>query len=107
MCNKHVQGVGVDAKTRCKHYSSKRDIIAIKVRCCQTYYSCHRCHQELTDHTPILWGKHEHQQKAILCGNCQQELTIADYLNFESVCPYCQATFNEGCKFHYHLYFEM
>ena len=101
-----LQGVEVDSKTRCLHYHTERDIIAIKFKCCQTYYPCHLCHEETGGHEPILWPKEEWNTKAILCGECKSELTISEYMKCQSVCPYCEASFNPGCQNHYHLYFE-
>src|SRR5712664_59058 len=39
-----VRGVEVDAQTRCVHYRSTVDIVAIKMRCCGVYYACKDCH---------------------------------------------------------------
>ncbi|WP_227937731.1 CHY zinc finger protein [Alkalihalobacillus deserti] len=101
-----VKGIKVDEQTRCAHYHTDKDIIAIKYKCCNTYYPCHRCHEELADHEPIIWKKEEREEKAILCGACQTELTIHTYVSSGSRCPVCESSFNEGCKNHYHLYFE-
>ncbi|MFI8687791.1 CHY zinc finger protein [Rossellomorea sp. NPDC077527] len=101
-----VSGVEVDSKTKCKHYRSSKDIIAIKFKCCDTYYPCHSCHEEVTDHAPILWSPEEWNTKAVLCGECKNELTILQYMNCQSVCPHCQSSFNPGCQNHYHMYFQ-
>jgi uncharacterized CHY-type Zn-finger protein len=101
-----VMGVGVDAQTRCDHYHSDIDIIAIKFKCCQTYYPCYECHEKITEHKTERWRSDEHGEKAILCGGYGNELSIDEYLKSDSICPYCQASFNPGCHLHYHLYFE-
>ncbi|MCA1065562.1 CHY zinc finger protein [Rossellomorea sp. AcN35-11] len=101
-----VSGVEVDSKTKCKHYHSSKDIIAIKFKCCNRYYPCHACHDEVADHDPVRWGKDEWTMKAVLCGECKNELTILQYMNCQSVCPHCRSDFNPGCQYHYHLYFE-
>lgn len=101
-----VKGVNVDHHTRCKHYSTERDIIAIKFKCCNTYYPCYQCHNETTNHPTEIWSKAEKHTKAILCGCCGKELTIDEYIESESTCPNCNASFNPGCENHYHLYFE-
>ncbi|MBU9723268.1 MULTISPECIES: CHY zinc finger protein [Bacillaceae] len=105
----NVRGVRVDEKTRCAHYNTDRDIIAIKFKCCHTYYPCHLCHEEMADHPAIQWGMDERDQVAILCGGCGTELTINEYMDSRSgsasACPNCHASFNEGCRNHYHLYF--
>ncbi len=102
-----VHGVGVNAFTQCAHYHSERDIIAIKHKCCGTFYACIQCHNELVSHAPVVWPKTEHEAKAILCGNCQHVLSIHEYLACGNTCPTCQAAFNPGCANHYPLYFEM
>lgn len=101
-----VRGVDVDAQTRCRHYHTEKDIIAIKFRCCNTYYPCYQCHEALADHPIEVWKKEEFEEKAILCGNCATELSIHEYLACRSVCPHCGAHFNPGCADHYALYFE-
>src|SRR5690606_7090890 len=68
-------------QTRCTHYHSQVDIIAIKFKCCKKYYPCYKCHQAAEIHTPQVWSVTEQDQKAILCGVCKHELTIAEYLN--------------------------
>jgi uncharacterized CHY-type Zn-finger protein len=105
--NFSVQGVEVNARTQCAHYHSERDIIAIKHKCCGTYYACIQCHCELADHAAVVWPKNERSEAAILCGNCHSQLSIAAYLACANSCPVCQAAFNPGCANHYPLYFEM
>ena len=102
-----VKGLQVDPLTRCTHYHSERDIIAIKFKCCQTYYPCYKCHDALCDHTGIKWESGEFGEKAVLCGQCGSELTIKEYLHAHSTCPYCHAQFNPGCGLHYNYYFEI
>lgn len=101
-----VRGKMIDDETRCAHYHGQRDIIAIKFYCCNTYYPCFLCHEETADHPARVWPKTEFNQKAILCGKCNTELTIKEYLNTQFICPYCKASYNEGCQRHYHLYFD-
>ncbi|MGE6205605.1 CHY zinc finger protein [Guptibacillus hwajinpoensis] len=101
-----IKGKVVDEETRCQHYYSKRDIIAIKFKCCGTYYPCIFCHEETKDHAVKKWPKHEFDEKAVLCGKCKSELTIQEYISSNSICPYCQSLFNDGCMLHHHLYFE-
>ncbi|WP_138419579.1 CHY zinc finger protein [Aquibacillus sediminis] len=101
----NVRGSVKDKQTRCKHYDKLVDIIAIKFKCCKTYYPCYKCHEEEADHPAEIWGREEFGQKAILCGECGSELTINEYLTCHSSCPYCHRSFNPGCKNHAHLYF--
>lgn len=75
-----VYGQTVDNETRCAHYHSQLDIIAIKFKCCKKYYPCYECHQEAEIHTPQIWSVAEHNEKAILCGVCKHEFTLPEYL---------------------------
>ncbi|NEU10370.1 hypothetical protein GZH53_18745 [Flavihumibacter sp. R14] len=100
-----VKGNQIDDQTRCIHYHSALDIIAIKFKCCRTYYPCYDCHQAEADHRPERWSKEEWDTKAILCGACKTELTIRQYLDCNYTCPSCKAHFNPGCRNHDHLYF--
>ena len=99
-------GTGVNERTQCAHYHSERDIIAIQFKCCEAFYACIQCHEEVADHTPVVWPKAEFATQAIYCGNCKSTLSISEYLGCDNTCPTCQAAFNPGCANHYHLYFE-
>ncbi|WP_407269854.1 CHY zinc finger protein [Radiobacillus sp. PE A8.2] len=101
-----VFGLVVDNYTRCQHYASKSDIIAIKFACCKKYYPCYKCHEQVQQHKIALWSTNEFDSKAILCGACGNELTINQYLMANS-CVHCYALFNPKCSLHYHLYFDM
>jgi uncharacterized CHY-type Zn-finger protein len=100
-----VHGLDLDPQTRCAHYRTALDIIAIKMKCCDTYYACKDCHDALADHPITTWPHNEWDQKAILCGACNTELSISEYLQCENQCPACNAHFNPGCANHYHFYF--
>jgi len=101
-----VHGVNLDAQTRCAHYHGATDVIAIKMKCCGIYYACKDCHDALAGHAIEVWQQAEWNTKAILCGACGSELTIAQYMNCNYRCTHCQASFNPGCRNHYHYYFE-
>ena len=101
-----VFGPTIDDETRCIHYGTALDIVAIKFACCDRYYPCHRCHAESETHEARRWAIDERQQKAVLCGACGTELTIQTYLAVEA-CPSCGAEFNPRCRLHTHLYFEV
>jgi uncharacterized CHY-type Zn-finger protein len=102
-----VSGVDVDPQARCAHYHNANDIVALKFKCCGDWFSCHQCHDMLARHSAQRWPKEEFGERAVLCGNCGQQLTIHEYLYCESVCPYCERQFNPGCVTHHRLYFEM
>ena len=46
MSDVRVFGKTVDEHTRCEHYATELDIIAIRFACCDRYYPCHHCHSE-------------------------------------------------------------
>ena len=100
-----AKGRALDPQTRCAHWRGPLDIIAIRMRCCGTYYACRECHDELADHAAEVWPVAEWDEPAVLCGACGTELTVRDYLECGNVCPACAAPFNPGCATHYHLYF--
>jgi uncharacterized CHY-type Zn-finger protein len=102
-----VKGKVIDNQTRCSHWHSDLDIIALKFKCCDTYYPCYSCHAEDVDHEATTWEIVERDQKAILCGVCGTELTINEYMGSNNICPNCQSLFNPNCKKHYDLYFTM
>ena len=101
-----LRGVRMDVHTRCAHYHSLIDVIALKHHCCGIYYPCHLCHGELADHEAMPWPADKFDEPAVLCGVCSTQLSPAQYLEADS-CPNCQALFNPGCKAHRHLYFEV
>jgi uncharacterized CHY-type Zn-finger protein len=102
-----IKGKIIDSETRCVHYHSSQDIIAIKFKCCHEYYACYECHKETTEHEPTTWTKGERNITAIKCGVCKLEMTIETYLQSGNHCPACHAAFNPKCANHYHLYFDI
>jgi uncharacterized CHY-type Zn-finger protein len=101
-----VAGIDLDSETRCVHWHSSHDIVAIKMKCCGIYYACKDCHAALADHPIEVWPRSEWNAKAVLCGACNAELSIRDYLSCENRCPSCSADFNPGCRQHHRFYFE-
>jgi uncharacterized CHY-type Zn-finger protein len=102
-----VRGLNLDPQTRCLHYHSPLDIIAIKMRCCGLYYACKDCHNALANHPIEPWPQSEWHHQAILCGACRAELTISAYHQSNSRCPTCHAPFNPACRNHHHFYFAV
>lgn len=100
-----VEGIAVDAQTRCAHYDSPLDIVAIKMPCCGRYFACKDCHDALSDHLLEPWPREGWSQRAVLCGACGKELTVEQYLASSSSCPACGAHFNPGCRLHDKDYF--
>ncbi len=101
-----VRGVAVDGETRCAHWHSPRDVIAIRMKCCGEYYACKDCHDALAGHATQTWPRGERDVAAVLCGACGLEMSIRAYLDCEDACPSCGAGFNPGCRLHRHFYFE-
>jgi uncharacterized CHY-type Zn-finger protein len=101
-----LRGVSVDAQTRCAHYASPRDVIAIRFPCCDVYYPCHACHAEVAGHPPARWPRERFDEPAVLCGACLGTLTVREYLASGHACPRCGAAFNPGCAAHHDLYFD-
>jgi len=100
-----VRGVDVDDETRCAHYGTDRDVVAIRFPCCDTYYPCHRCHAEVADHDAERWPIDRRGEPAVLCGACGTELPIQEYLGV-TACPACETRVNPGCADHYGRYVE-
>jgi uncharacterized CHY-type Zn-finger protein len=96
-----VGGVG------CAHWSSPRDVVAIRFHCCGRTYPCLHCHDEAEDHPIVPWPRECHDTgDAVLCRVCGHWMTVREYLGSGSSCPGCGAGFNPGCSLHAHLYFE-
>ena len=100
-----VRGVEVDSKTRCAHYNTERDVVALRFACCDAYYPCFRCHEAVADH-PAERLLAEGDEAAVLCGACGAELTPREFVGGEHRCPDCGAAFNPGCADHYDQYFN-
>lgn len=101
-----VIGSEVDAQTRCAHYKSELDVIAIKFKCCGDWFPCYKCHAEASKHAAEIWARDEFDTPAVLCGACGYQLTVNEYFQCDSTCPRCRSGFNPKCALHYHLYFE-
>ena len=101
-----IHGQIVDAQTRCVHYRSALDVVAIQFFCCRRFYPCHQCHAAGETHAARLWPADRWAEHAILCGVCHSTLSIDAYRT-ASACPSCGAAFNDGCSAHAHLYFDL
>lgn len=100
-----VLGATVDDQTRCVHYRSDLDVVAMQFHCCREFYPCFRCHAEATDHPPSAWPREHFDTHAVICGVCRETMAISTYLDAES-CPACDAAFNPGCALHSSIYFD-
>ena len=54
-----VFGGGLDPQTRCVHYNTQLDVIAIAMKCCGTYYACKDYHNALAGHALQTWPRAE------------------------------------------------
>jgi uncharacterized CHY-type Zn-finger protein len=100
-----VRGIDLDAQTRCAHYRTVLDIIAIKMKCCGVYYACKDCHETLAGHPIEVWPRSEWTEHAVLCGACGYEMSIEQYMVSGYKCPACNVAFNPGCRRHSQFYF--
>src|SRR5678815_52976 len=100
-----VFGSVVDDQTRCRHFASPLDIVAIKFKCCGQWFPCRTCHDESVNHPTSVWPKNEFETQAALCGSCGSRLSITKYLEGGDLCQICASPFNPGCRKHHHLYF--
>ena len=100
-----VLGVDLDAETRCAHWHSPLDIVAIRMRCCGQWYACKDCHEALADHPIQVWPRSAWDEPAVLCGACGEQLSVRAYLGCADGCPDCGAAFNPGCRLHRRFYF--
>lgn len=100
-----IRGSAVDPETRCAHYDSERDVIAIKFRCCESFYPCFRCHEESTAHDPLRWPVDRLSEAIVFCGRCRSRISGSAYVNGDHTCPNCGGDFNPGCESHYDRYF--
>lgn len=101
-----VHGRAVDGQTRCAHYNSALDIVAIRFKCCDRWFPCRECHDEGQTHQARVWPLDEFTSRAVLCGACGEQLSITAYLKCGNKCPCCESDFNPGCASHHSLYFE-
>lgn len=102
-----VRGQAVTPLTQCAHWHSPLDIIAIKHACCNQFYACISCHDELEEHESTTWPASKRDKRAVLCGQCKYVLRVDEYLQSGSQCTQCGAKFNPGCRNHWALYFEI
>ncbi len=100
-----VHGLDLDSQTRCAHWRSALDIVAIRMKCCGLYYACKDCHEALADHAIQAWPEAQWDENVVLCGACGSDLSIRAYLACENRCPACSASFNPGCRHHHPFYF--
>jgi uncharacterized CHY-type Zn-finger protein len=102
-----LRGARVDPETRCEHWDSSVDVIALRFGCCETYYPCFECHEAVADHDPVVWPRERFDEAAVLCGVCRETITAVRYLDGGDACPHCGAEFNPGCRAHRDRYFEL
>lgn len=60
----------------------------------------------MADHEAARWPRDAFDRLAVLCGACDSEFSIRDYLDGDDRCQTCDAAFNPRCRLHHPLYFE-
>jgi uncharacterized CHY-type Zn-finger protein len=100
-----VWGKTIDDETRCVHYGTALDVIALRFVCCDRFYPCHLCHEETAGHPALPWPAARSDEGVVLCGVCGTLLGVDEY-RLVTACPHCAAPFNPGCHLHDALYFE-
>lgn len=101
-----IEGIAVDEQGRCAHYNAPVDIVCYKFPHSNTYYPCNLCYEEINHKSPAEKYPIHSEVPAVLCGVCQTEIPINQYVNVTQ-CPNCTYPFNPGCKNHFHYYFEI
>jgi uncharacterized CHY-type Zn-finger protein len=101
-----IRGVDVDPETRCAHYDGPKDVVAIQFPCCEAFYPCSRCHEEVADHPAERWSRDAFDRRAVYCGACGHRLRILTYRGTDR-CPACGTDFNPGCAAHADRYFAV
>lgn len=100
-------GLVVDGETRCVHYDSDSDVVAMRFPCCDCYYPCFRCHAMVTDHEHERIPPDQFDDPAVLCGACGATLSARTYFDCGDACPACGTAFNPGCQRHRDRYFAL
>lgn len=101
-----VYGRVVDTESRCVHWHSRRDVLALKFRCCDRYWACVTCHEQCAGHAVRRYHVElDSGLKVVVCGVCRCEMTFAEYTGGLR-CVQCHVEFNPGCKMHYSMYFD-
>ena len=90
--------------SRCTHWHSELDVLAIQAPCCGKYYACASCHDACEDHSLRPWpASTPVEQDALLCGVCRHNYSIREYISGSEPpsCPECGVNMNPGCKLHW------
>ena len=87
-----INGLLVDDQSRCQHYHSPLDIVALKCFECQKYYACYQCHDRLEAHIYRAYPCQLKQDKVLICGVCRHEMTIEEYQDVEASTQLVQST---------------
>lgn len=103
-----INGVDVDKQGRCTHWAGPTDVVATAFPCCDGWWACYRCHDEVQAHPAQPWPPARHDGLAILCGACHARVAIRYHLaRDEDDCPHCGHAWNPACREHADKYFEV
>lgn len=100
-----IYGELLDHESRCRHYHTVLDIVALKCWSCRRYYACYQCHDQFECHDFTPYPRTRKEDKVVICGVCHKEMSIASYEE-ASACPRCGSAFNPACHKHKEIYFS-
>lgn len=103
-----VLGIGVDGESRCAHWRSSVDVVAMRFKCCGAFYGCAGCHVAVAGHAPERWDvRRDRDEIVAMCGVCGTQYPLKGYLANGDACSTCGADWNPGCRKHRELYFKV
>ena len=108
-----VHSLAVYADSKCAHYHSELDIVALRHPCCGKFYACVACHDALESHRAAPWPRSRWGEPAVCCGACGTVITVLAYMDRYAqneaavTCPACSSGWNPKCKRHWTRYFDM
>ena len=67
--------------SRCAHWHSELDVLALQAPCCGKFYACASCHDACEDHALEPWPADTPvSQPALMCGVCRHRYSIETYI---------------------------
>ncbi|KRL43329.1 CHY zinc finger protein [Lacticaseibacillus manihotivorans] len=101
MLKPKIYGQQLDVASRCRHYHSDLDVVALWCGQCQKFWACYEFHDAMGDHEFVPLPK---AQALVLCGACRCMMTYSQYQS--GACPNCWYPFNPRCELHTDHYFQ-
>ena len=106
MTRPEVRGVDLDGETRCAHWHSPLDVIAIRMKCCGIYHACKDCHDALAGHAIKVWPRAEWDTPAVMCGICRRGDERAGLPRMRERLSVLRRQVQSGVQRAYRFYFE-